>query len=152
MTWSELKFSKHKGKTLPQVVLSDPDWFFWAIETKIFEGTIAREAECIAKKAKRIKIPKQDPENWRVEYVIGFDGKFAHFSIVEADRPVHQGSSSTVRSDWLDLSFIRRLTNYDKLGYRLMMRDFKYYYFGSKEKRLTKKLCEEFFDDNSRLL
>ena len=24
-TWSTLRFGKHKGKTLPQVVLSDPD-------------------------------------------------------------------------------------------------------------------------------
>ena len=46
MTWSLLKFGKHKGKTLPRVVLSDPDWFFWAINRNGFRnrGEIEDEA------------------------------------------------------------------------------------------------------------
>jgi hypothetical protein len=26
--WSIINFSKHKGKSLPEVILHDPDWFF----------------------------------------------------------------------------------------------------------------------------
>ena len=37
MTWSELPFGQRREKTLPQVVLSDPDWFFWAIEKDAFQ-------------------------------------------------------------------------------------------------------------------
>jgi hypothetical protein len=29
--WLQLRFGKHEGKTLPQIVLSDPDYFFWAV-------------------------------------------------------------------------------------------------------------------------
>lgn len=48
--WSELTFGKHQGKTLPKVVLSDPDWFFWALRKKLFRPPLAAEAEDIAYK------------------------------------------------------------------------------------------------------
>jgi hypothetical protein len=38
MAWSTLNFGKHAGKTLPQIVFADPDWFFWAIETNVFKA------------------------------------------------------------------------------------------------------------------
>ena len=28
--WTQLTNTKHKGKTLPQVIFNDPDYFFWA--------------------------------------------------------------------------------------------------------------------------
>jgi hypothetical protein len=65
--WSKLTFGKHDGKTLPQVILTDPDWFFWAIEKRVFDNwpALRVEANDILQKARRIKIPKPDPENWR---------------------------------------------------------------------------------------
>jgi len=30
MTWTELPFGKYVGMTLPQVLFTDPGWFFWA--------------------------------------------------------------------------------------------------------------------------
>jgi len=44
MAWSILPFGKHKGKTLPQIVFTDPDWFFWAMEENVFKGPLKREA------------------------------------------------------------------------------------------------------------
>ena len=35
--WSIIKFGKHKGKSLPEVILHDPDWFFWAVEAHYFD-------------------------------------------------------------------------------------------------------------------
>ena len=45
MSWSSLEFGKHEGKTIPQVVFSDPDWFFWAIQEDVFrnKGPIEEE-------------------------------------------------------------------------------------------------------------
>jgi hypothetical protein len=34
--WTTIDFGKHSEKTLPQVILSDPDWFFWATHNKVF--------------------------------------------------------------------------------------------------------------------
>jgi hypothetical protein len=57
MAWSTLAFGKHKGKTLPQIVFTDPDWFFWAIEENVFKGPLRREAERIDARARAIRIP-----------------------------------------------------------------------------------------------
>lgn len=81
--WSEMPIGKYKGKTLPQLLLTDPDYFFWAIEQgDFFRGGLAKQAADILRKVRRIKIPKPDPANWRVEYFLTPDGKFAHFDIM----------------------------------------------------------------------
>ena len=57
MVWSELKFGRHKGKTLPQILFSDPDWFFWAIDDNVFQnkGSLYSEAKDLDYKARNIK-------------------------------------------------------------------------------------------------
>ncbi len=50
VAWSELTFGKHKGKTLPQVLFADPEYFFWAYEERVFKGGLAAEAEELAKR------------------------------------------------------------------------------------------------------
>ena len=35
MIWTTLNFSRHVGKTLPQILFSDPDWFFWAMDKQL---------------------------------------------------------------------------------------------------------------------
>ncbi len=49
MPWSVVDFGKHQGKTLPQIVFIDPDWFFWAIEESVFstKGSLRDEAAAI---------------------------------------------------------------------------------------------------------
>jgi hypothetical protein len=47
---------KHKGKTFPQIILQDPDWFFYMLPK--FYGNLADEAKSLAQKAQAIKIPK----------------------------------------------------------------------------------------------
>ncbi|WCK69395.1 hypothetical protein [Agrobacterium tumefaciens] len=146
--WSEMPIGKYKGKTLPQLLLTDPDYFFWAMEQDdFFRGGLAKQAADILRKARRIKIPKPDPANWRVEYFLTPDGKFAHFDIVEADRAPHVGSSRTSRSPTLDFAYVRQTRDYDKLGYKHFIKSFKYFYFGSSDVRLNKAKCEAFFDN-----
>ena len=87
MRWTTLNFGKHVGKSLPQIILSDADWFFWAYGRDVFKGRLSIEAEDLASKATRIKIPKSDPENWQVEYRHEDDGRFIEIAIVEAEEP-----------------------------------------------------------------
>jgi hypothetical protein len=56
------------------------------------------------------------------------------------------------REDRLDLSVPRRLKSYDKLGSRLLIRQFKEYFFDRKATRLTKQKCEAFFSDKSNFI
>jgi hypothetical protein len=147
--WSTIKFGKHAGKTLPQVLLSDADWFYWALEDNVFKGPLVNEAKKLADKARWIRIPKPDPENWRIEYIFMADGKFAGFEIVNPNRPPHQGS---MRSDHLDLSVVRQTKRYDKLGHKLLLKTFRYYFFGKENASLTRKRCEEFFNNERNFL
>src|ERR1700730_10435540 len=143
-TWSTLQFGKHKGKTLPQVVLNDPDWFFWGVGHSIFRDQIAEEAQDIARKATQIKIPKPDPDNWRIKYQFTYDDKFMDLTIIPA-KAADIGTSHAMIGTHLDLSLIRGLQTYDKFGYRILLAKFREYFLsGSK---LTKERCQHFFYD-----
>lgn len=144
-SWSELTFGKYKGKTLPQVVLCDPDWFFWAITLPRLQEWRGNEVRETAYKACHIKIPKPDPENWRIVYHFSADGKFNGFSIMTAEHARLEHLDSQI-SYYLDFSYPRDLQTYDKLGNKLMLRAFRKYYFGGS--RLTKQKCESFFSNN----
>jgi hypothetical protein len=54
MTWTVISFGKHRGKTLPQIILDDPLWFFWVLP-KLY-GRLKIEADDVARKASKIKI------------------------------------------------------------------------------------------------
>ena len=141
-TWTTLKFGKHKGKTLPQVVLSDPDWFFWGVGRSIFRDQIAEKAQDIARKATHIKIPKPDPDNWRIKYQFTYDDKFVDLTIIPAST-VHIDSSHAMIGTHLDLSLIHRIQKYDKFGYRILLGQFRGYFLSASN--LTKEICENFF-------
>jgi hypothetical protein len=153
MFWSVLNFGKHKGKTLPQIIFIDPDYFFWAIGAQVFanKGSLAQEAREIDRKARNIKIPqKTGKEQLVVEYVIDpTTGKFGDIELVPISRPPHRGSSQTFRTDKIDLSTPSRIKAYDKLGCKLMIRSVKFHLFGNENIRMTKGKCEEFFDDDN---
>jgi hypothetical protein len=56
--WSLLKAGKYAGRSLPQILFMDPDYFFWAVKNKVFQGRLATEAAKLSWKARHIKIPK----------------------------------------------------------------------------------------------
>lgn len=152
MSWSTLWFGKHKGKSLPQVVFADPDWFFWAIEENVFKdkGQIFKEATEINRKSKRIRIPQKGSEKLVAEYAIHPPTKkFAHMEILPASRPKHAGSTPTSRSEFIDISIPRKIAPYDKLGCKLLISNLKYYLVGSKSYKMTKDRCEAFFSDDN---
>ena len=151
MAWTQVNFGKYKGKTLPQIVLTDPDWFFWAYDEGIFrgKGRVEVEAEQVYQRATSIRIPSSENQHLVAEYVIHQPtGKFGDLNIVPASRPPHVGSSPTFRKPVIDLSVPRQVSKYDKTGGRLIINAVKDLLFGS-GKKLTKQRCEMFFDDES---
>ncbi|MDP7202414.1 MAG: hypothetical protein QGI50_15930, partial [Dehalococcoidia bacterium] len=68
MVWTPLGFKKHRGKTIPQVVFTDPDWFFHMYENRRFEGRHAVEAEEIYKRATSIKVRQDGKEELVADY------------------------------------------------------------------------------------
>ena len=153
MTWRPVNFGKHRGKTLPQIVFSDPDWFFWAIEDDVFKGAQKVEAELIAARAKSIRIPDNAKGDLQAEYLVHQPtGKFAGMDIVPTSRPLHEGSSPAFRKNVIDLSTARSIAPYDKLGCRNLIAAAKHALFGSSSARLTQQKCESFFDTPSNFV
>ena len=58
MRWSIVPFGRYKGKTLPEIIVLDLDWFFWALP-KLY-GKLGDEAQELARRARAIKVPKSD--------------------------------------------------------------------------------------------
>jgi hypothetical protein len=77
MPWSVVTFGKHKGKTLPQIIMRDPGWFFWILP-KLY-GKLAKEAEKLDRKARAIEIPKVKGKDMEVEYWSDIDNRFCGF-------------------------------------------------------------------------
>src|SRR5215208_7913813 len=111
MPWSELKFGKHAGKTLPVVILNDPDWLFWAVDNQALTGPLARQAKEIIDKAQNIKIPRLRSDEWDVEYHYERDGRFRCFEIVECGQRPEYGPSE--RAPCLSFLAVRRFKSYD---------------------------------------
>lgn len=150
MSWSVLNFGKHKGKSLPQVVFQDLDWFFWAFEEGVFKGIQKSEAEKIYRKARSIRIPQNGSEILVAEYGISpFNGTFVDLELVPKNRPQHEGSTKTFRRNVIDLSVPRDFKEYDKIGSKLLLSKVKFYLLGDSKHRMTKRQCEDFFDDDN---
>ena len=153
MTWTIIDFGKHQGKTLPEIVLKDPDWFFWAVEHNVFATpALKAEAADICRKATRIRIPAAAGSGSKVEYVIhpGVE-KLADVIVVPADQTANDGVGSIYR-DYFDLSMARKIAPYDKTGGKIMLRAIKLYVFGKANAYLTQARCEAFFADDSNFV
>ncbi len=147
MFWTVVPFGKYKGKTLPEIIVRDPDWFFWAAP-KLY-GKLADEAEELARRARTIKIPNLRRKNLQVEYKYEMGHSFCGFAFVKAGNL--QYSRWATRLPYLDLSWPLRRKKYDKRAGRTMIRDFRIQYFGE-HKRLTKQRCEEFFSNERNFI
>lgn len=151
--WTEVNFGKWagKGKTLPLILVTDPDWFFWAVEEKAFKSrALAAEAEMLNRRARSIKVPAKHAPNDTVQYWVGPDGKFSHVALIKSSQQAHEGSSSETRRDYLNLYAPRSIKDYDKLGMKHILQNFKYYWFD--DKNFTKAKVEAFFSDPSNFL
>jgi hypothetical protein len=141
MKWTTLNFGKHMGRTLPQVVLSDPNWVFWAISKGVFNDRLGFEADALERRATNIRIPKRHSKKWEVEYRWDRDGRFLGFDFVESKSGFHHALFS--RLPHLDLTYVRRGNIHDIRDCRRLINDFRRLYFEGLN--LTKERCEWFF-------
>jgi hypothetical protein len=141
--WSTLRFGKHQGKSLPEVILTDPGWFYWAYSNSIFREPLNEEAGEIASSASRIKPPKDDWKNWRIHYQISEDKRLLDFSVIDAQTVSHLPQNGVV-SEHLDLSLPARLRDCGhRTRYDLMLKSTYRHYFGGSEPSGSD--CEWFF-------
>ena len=150
-TWTTLEFGKYAGKTLPQVMFNDPDWFFGAFGEGVFQGrdNLVTEAQEIYEKSRSIRVPQSGDDKTVVEYFIHPITKdFSHFQLVPESRPEHQGASPTLRLDVVDMALVREISSYDKGGYQRLINDIKTFILGDPNIKMTKTRCGAFFSDD----
>ncbi len=136
----------HFGRTLPQIVFRDPDWFFWAREQRIFAWPQSHEAERIYRRATAIRVPNCEFGSVVVEYLVDrSSGRFAGMQLV---RPGSGATNPNFPRHIIDLSVPRQLHKYDKTGMKIMIKDFKEIVFGDSKIKLTRRRAESFFDDD----
>ena len=63
MHWSAVPFGKYKGKTFPEIIVQDPDWFFWVLP-KLY-GKLAEEAKSWRRKHEPSKSRNQIEASWK---------------------------------------------------------------------------------------
>ena len=149
--WTRLLTTKYKGKTLPQVIFHDPDYFFWGYEHEVFTGVLKGEAEDIYYKARHIKVPQRKNERLVVKYYIHRPTrKFETIELIPASSVVCHGQDFTM--DVIDLSVPRQISTYDKCGSKNMILKTKAIVFKNPGYKMTKKRCEDFFDDVSHFV
>jgi len=148
-TWTKLGFSKYSGKTLPQVLFLDPDWFFWAIDDGAFyqRGALQHESEVINHRARNIKIRNNDDGAYAVEYFLHTNRTFSDFHIVSASKLGHPGGNHAVRLQSIDMSLPYQLKKYDKRGNKNFVQTMKSHLFDDKSWTMTKNRCENFFSN-----
>ena len=145
MNWTTIGFGKHKGKTLPEVIFDDADWFFWAYEEDIFKGALAREIREVYRRARAIRIPEQGGQRRCVEYRFHpKNGKFTTMFLIPQGPIFERQTVSPV----IDFYVPRSRGPYDKKGCKNLIFAFKAIYFGDQSHRLSKHACENFFNDD----
>ncbi len=147
LRWTIVPFRKYEGKTLPEIIVRDLDWFFWVLP-KLY-GKLADDAQELARKARGIKIPKSDKGKLMSNISLKWDQGSAVFRSLKQIGQKY--SRWTTRLPYLDLSWPLRRKKYDKRAGCIMMRDFRINYFG-KHKRLTKARCEELFSNDRNFI
>ncbi len=146
--WRTINWGKYKGKnkSLPQIVLNDPDWFYYMYTNGRFNYSkiVQHQADVIARLARNIRIPKNEDGQLVIEYVFRFSFLFDDFHIIHRRDIGNNGGDAILDyKNVIDLSVPYRYGNYDKLGGRIMTSGVKELYFQGRP--FTKQRCEEFF-------
>lgn len=151
MAWTKIFYVKKelRGKTLPEIVIKDPDYFFFCYEKNFFEGEFKSEAITIYKRAQAIRIPNSEGNDLIIEYSFHpRTGKFLDFEIIPRSQPRHIGDTYTFRKDVIDLYLPRKKAEYDKLGNKNMIKGLKFILGRHYNiERFTKEFWENFFDN-----
>lgn len=148
MVWTAIGFGKHKGKSLPQIIFQDADWFFHAYENGYFKAVLSQEAHKLYRRARSIRVPSRNGHKMLIEYVMHRDlqsqrKKFGTMRLI-ADGPGLEGLRVSTR---IDFYVPRSYAQYDKTGYKNFVFALKAILFGDRSHRMNRRACEAFFND-----
>jgi hypothetical protein len=141
--WYELPFGRHKGKTLPWIILNDPSYFYWLITENILTGSLERQAAIIAQRAAHI-LPPPEYRDKVFRIVLNDFGDLVGFDFTKTRQ-----KSSAVRyaTPHLNLKIILTNVGWPTTAGALLLNSFRRYYFRGPSSDWP-AFCDAFFRDD----
>ena len=143
MVWTKMFFGQYNGKTMPEIIAVDLDYFL-----HMQPGLYARlgiEARMLVRRLCSIRVPLHLKRR-SIEYY--HDGnEFVGFAVVKTKKPITVRGAH--RLSYLDMSLARG-GRFAKRECRNMIRCFREWYFSGRN--LTKARVEAFFADRDNFL
>ena len=139
--WTKTGIGKHRTRTLPHVLMNDPEWFYWAYHEGVFKGHVFAEARLIYQYAKTIQVGRG--KNQCYEYRMGENiGVY----VVDKKSTAEHANMEVKRSNTLDLEFPRQQKGYKPEQYEYFMDCVQKIFFNKISKPYVKReACEKFF-------
>ena len=147
MDWTSIRFGKFRGKSLPEIIFVDADYFFYAFENNFFYGDLAKQAEELYRRARSIWVPSRNGQKMLVQYFFDYNpkSKKEEFSMMKL---ISDGSDLGLPnvSPWIDFFVPRSRSHFDKNGYKNFVVALKGILFGNPSYRMNTQSCELFFN------
>ena len=149
MHWTKIDFGKYEGKTLPEVIFSDPDYFVWGFDNGIFSknSELEKNAEFLYERIRSIKIPDNLNGNVVSEYCINpTTSEFDILRIVPIDSP--KDHLVLYRGSIIDLSFPRQYSYVARNVTNRFLNQLFFILFNNFNYKPPKEECENFFNND----
>ena len=102
-----------------------------------------KQADDVAAKAQRVRIPKDNPSHWEVTYCFSKRDRIVGFDLAEKGELAGPG----LVLGWIDLSLPRMFKRYNKSGGKRILRHLARLLFDHPAPRFSRKRCHAFFED-----
>lgn len=152
MEFLEFKFRHFdwKGKTFPQIIFNDPDWFFYCYHRGDFNNNPSQksQADFVYNRARNIKIPNNEHANLKAEYVfLKKNAKFIRLDIITNETTQVDESTLVICIKHIDMLVIMQSLRFNKVENSLKLKQIKYILFFSNNYSMTKNRSEKFFSN-----
>lgn len=149
MKWTTFSSGDYQNTTLPLLLFKDADYFFGAAEVGAFDGLPSEEVRMIHSRATSVRIPSRFPDHI-AQYVIHRPtGSFQELNLIPIDDHRYQHA---LYREVIDFRVPRQLKSRDRTGYRLFVKNLKFYLFEDESIKLSKQRCESFFSDDTNFV
>lgn len=143
--WCMAGRGKYRLRTMPDVILEDPAYFYWARWSEEFADNALRQAQLVAARACHILPPKSAGKG---RFHFEFDQKGCLRGISIGRKAPSSGGATVVRRKHLNLTIVRQLEeNGDSRGIRLLRGFVMETYFNGTQK-LNPRRAEVFFEND----
>lgn len=151
MEWLIVNFGiyEDEDKTLPEIILENPDYFLFCFEKDIFKyyDDLKFQAEELYSKIRAIKIPENHSPDLVCEYLN--NSKTGIINTIQLNyKDARRDDNCVYRESYIDLAFPREFNPDAKRVTNKLLPQLFFILFGDRDVLLSKTMCENFFSDD----